>query len=203
MKTNAGRTADTTAHHGTMTMKKTTTTDIATEAVGAIEHAVPRPTRITAAVAVTKTSTVLHAHTGIAARSIAVGTVHGRLPKRAGTMMMYMPTVTENRNLAPGASTGAKKTSTATSHATGIASETGVIAKIERKTTIMSARKTGQETRIKTAGVDVIVKQKRRSVTTTTTNIAHFDEAAKSRTEKTAVETIATRKASVLSRTMW
>lgn len=202
---NAAKIADTTAPHDTTT--------VTIEGVAAIEHAVPQPTPSTVAVAVTRKSTALHAHTATVARNIAVATVHAHLLKRASTTMKPTLTAIEIRSPARDASTEATKTSTEIGPATRTVSATGAIARNERKTTTTTARRIGQETRTRSAGVDVTVKQKRKSAIMMTTSIVLLDGAARTGTGKTAAvmtatrtseaRAIATQKSSVLQKTMW
>lgn len=211
---NAARTAAIIDPHDTMTANKTTTTGTVTRgAVAAIVHAVPRLTPSTAAVAATRRSTALHAHTATAAKNTAVATGRARLPKRASTTTTHMPMVTKTQSPARGADTEATRISTVTGHATRIASETGATAKIGRRIMTTTARRTGQGIRTRSAGADATVREKRRSATMTTTSIVLLDGAARIGTERTegamsaarmsGARAIVRRKSSDPQKTMW
>jgi hypothetical protein len=190
--TSAARIALITVHHGTMSGQAITTIESAmTEEAEETGHAVPQRTRSTAAVAVRRKSTALHAHIGTAVKSTAAVTAHDLPLKRPSTTTMYMPTETESQNLAHDESTKATKTSIVRDLVTGTESVTDGTAKRKRKTTTTSETRTDQET--KTGSVDVVatVKPKMTIATTMTTGIAPLDEAAKTGIEMNGIEMIA------------
>ncbi|KAJ8104874.1 hypothetical protein OPT61_g10519 [Boeremia exigua] len=69
----------------------------------------------------------------------------------------------------------AEESSTAIGHAKGTVSETDETGRIESKTTIKSAKKTGRETKTGSAGVDATGRWRRKNATMTMTGIAHLD----------------------------
>jgi hypothetical protein len=201
MITSAARIVVITAPHGTMSGQTIMTIEsVMTEEAEEIGHVVPQRTQSTAAVAVRKRGTVLHAHIGIAVKNTAAVTAHDLPLKRASTTMMCMPTGTGNQRLAPGENTEATKTSIVrglvTGHAIGTGSVTDGIAKRKRKTMTTSETRTDQET--KTGNVDVVatVKPRMTIATTMTTGTAPLDEAERTgiemnETKMTTTETIA------------
>lgn len=198
---NLARINDSAARHDKMIVKVTMIDVVTTRGVEATEHAaLPQIQRSTAAAA-TRRSTGHHVRNAIAARNIAVDIAHVLLPKRVGMTTMRMRMATETPSPARDASTGATKTSTGIGHVIRTASETGVTAKTETRTTTMSGKRTGREIKIKNVGAAVSATT-RKSASMMMISIAHLDGAAKTVTEMTTAEMTARQRASVQQRTM-
>jgi hypothetical protein len=199
---------ETTARRDTMNAKKTMMIVIARrEEVEATGLVVLLPTPSTAAVAVTRRNTVHRARTAIAAKNIAVVIARAHHVKKTSTMTIPILTVTESQSLVHAANTGVRKRSIVTGRVTKTASEIDAIVRIAIRTMIMIGKKTDQETKTRSAGVDAIAKLKMKNATTTTISTDHLDEAARSEIVKsgtlmTVVETIVRRRANGQQKTI-